>query len=92
MTFRLDDIFIVSKGEEAHRAHLMLVLQRLQGAGLAANSENCEFRKYEINFLGHHVTTTSIELLPGRVRVIVGHPAPTCVKELHYFLGCSRRH
>jgi len=47
----LDDIFIFGKGEAEHRNHLMLVLQRLQGAGLAANAEKCEFRKSELDFL-----------------------------------------
>ncbi len=49
----LDDIFIFSKGEEEHRTHLVLVLQRLQEAGLAANAEKCEFGKPELDFLGH---------------------------------------
>ena len=34
----LDDIFIFSKGEEEQKAHLMLVLWQLQGAGLTANT------------------------------------------------------
>jgi hypothetical protein len=85
----LDDIFIFSKGEAAHRAYLMLVLTRLQGAGLAANGEKCEFGKSELDFLGHCVTTAGIEPLPGRVQAIADHPLPTCVKELQNFLGVT---
>jgi hypothetical protein len=83
----LDDIFIFSKGEEEHRAHLMLLLQWLQGAGLAANAEKCEFGKPELDFLGHHITAGGIEPLPGWVQAIADHPAPTNVKELQNFLG-----
>ena len=83
----LDDIFIFSKGEEEHRTHLALVLQRLQEAGLAANAEKCEFGKPELDFLGHRVTAGGIEPLPGRVQAISDHPAPTNVKELQNFLG-----
>jgi hypothetical protein len=56
----LDDIFIFSKGEAEQRAHLMLVLQSLQGAGLAVYMEKCEFGKPELDFLGHHVTASGI--------------------------------
>ena len=83
----LDDIFIFSKGEAEHRVHLTLVLQRLQGAGLAANAEKCKFGKPKLDFLGHRVTAGSIELLPGRIQAIAEHPAPTNVKELQNFLG-----
>ena len=76
----VDDIIIFSKGEEEHRAHLVLVLQRLQGAGLAANAEKCEFGKPELDFLGHRVTAGGIEPLPGRVQAIADHPAPTNVR------------
>jgi len=74
----LDDIFIFSRGEEEHRAHLMLVLQWLQGAGLAANAEKCEFGKTELDF--------RIELLSGLVQAIGVHPAPTNIKELQNFV------
>ena len=83
----LDDIFIFSKGEAAHRSHLILVLHRLQAAGLAANAEKCEFGKSELDFLGHRVTAGGIEPLPGRVQAIADHPAPTNIKELQNFLG-----
>jgi len=83
----LDDIFIFSEGEAEHRAHLMLILRRLQEAGLAANAEKCEFGKPELDFLGHHVTAGVIEPLPGQVQAISEHPSPTNVKELQNFLG-----
>ena len=83
----LDDIFIFSKGEEEHRTHLALVLRRLQEAGLAANAEKYEFGKPELDFLGHRVTASGIEPLPGWVQAISDHPAPTNFKELQDFLG-----
>jgi hypothetical protein len=83
----LDNIFIFSKGEAEHRAHLMLVLQRLQDAGLAANAEKSKFGKSELDFLGHRVTAGDIQTLHGRVQAIAEHPAPTNVKELQNFLG-----
>jgi len=59
----LDDIFIFIKGEEEHKAHLILVLQGLQGAGLATNAENYEFGKSELDFPGHRVAGSGIEPL-----------------------------
>jgi hypothetical protein len=55
----LDDIFIFSKGDPEHRAHVMLFLQRLQGAGLATNAEKWELGKPKLDFLGHRVTATA---------------------------------
>jgi cleavage and polyadenylation specificity factor subunit 1 len=83
----LDDSFIFSKGEEEYRAHLMLVLPRVPGGGLAAKGEKWKVGKPELDFLGHRVTAGDIEPLPGRVQAISDHPAPTKVKELHNFLG-----
>ena len=83
----LDDIFICSRNEDEHRSHLMAVLQRLQGAGLAANAEKCEFGKPELDFLGHRVTAAGIEPLPDRVQAIMDHPAPVTVKDMQNFLG-----
>jgi hypothetical protein len=75
----LDDIFIFSKSEEEHRRHLMAVLQWLQGAGLAANADKCEFGKSELDFLGHRVSAAGIKLLPDRVQAIMDHPEPVTV-------------
>ena len=46
----LDNIF--SRGEEEFRAPLIVVLQHLQGASLAANNERCEFVKSEPGLSG----------------------------------------
>ena len=55
----------------------MPVLQRLQGAGLAANMEKWEFGKSKLDFLDQHIA--SIELLSGQVQVIMDNlPATVC--------------
>ncbi len=83
----LEDVIIGSHSMEEHLRHLRVLFQRLQQAGLVINREKCVFGAREVEFLGHHVTSSGISPIASRVAAINDHPQPTMVKELQGFLG-----
>ena len=78
----LNNIFIYSRGEEQHRCHLTEVLNHLKDSGLTMNREKYEFRKANMDFLGHKVTTSGIIPLLDRVETIKQHSHPYKNEEL----------
>jgi hypothetical protein len=63
------------------------ILQKLRAAGLKINKEKSQFRRSELKYLGHVVTTVGIATDPEKVSTIANYPAPRNVKELKSFLG-----
>ena len=58
----LDDILIVSKGNEIeHRNLVEAVLKKLDAENLALKLSKCEFFKQEVNWLGHHLSEVGIK-------------------------------
>lgn len=53
----LDDILIASKDEKEHIAHLRIIFDRLQQAGMTINVSKCLFGQSEISFLGYLVSS-----------------------------------
>lgn len=66
----IDDILIASHTPEEHTKHLEQVLARLQDHGLTIKEEKCNFRKNEVDYLGHRVTPDGIKPLDQKVRAI----------------------
>lgn len=90
----IDDILIYSYGEEEHRAHLRVVLQRLREEKLYAKYEMCEFWLREVSFLGHVVLGDGIKVDPKKTDVIRNWPRPLTPSDIRSFLGlagCYRR-
>ena len=57
----LDDILIVSKGNEREHGTLVeSVLQKLDDENLALKISKCEFFKQEVNWLGHHLSESGV--------------------------------
>ena len=53
MAIFLDDILLTGKDDEEHLQTLVLVLKRLQEAGLRLKITKCSFMSEEVMFLGH---------------------------------------
>ena len=51
----LDDIFITGRTQYEHVANLLLVLKRLDEAGLKLNNEKCHLFKPSVEYLGHKI-------------------------------------
>ena len=56
----LDDILLTGKDDEEHLQTLVLVLKRLQEAGLRLKRTKCSFMSEEVMFLGHKVDATGL--------------------------------
>ena len=57
----LDDMIIYSKMEEEHLTHLWAVLERFMKNGLKLKPSKCNFLWTKISYLGHKVSTASME-------------------------------
>jgi hypothetical protein len=66
MVVFIDDILVLSKTEEEHAEHLMLVLQKLREHKLYVKWSKCEFWLKEVSFLGHVVSNGGIEWILAR--------------------------
>lgn len=82
-----DDILVHSKDNKDHEKHLESCLQKLDKAGLKLHRDKCEFRKTEIEFLGHKISGTGITADPKKVEAIKDMDPPTNISELKRFLG-----
>jgi len=83
----LDDILIASKDEKEHIAHLRIIFDRLQRAGMTINVSKCLFGQEEISFLGYLVSSKGIKPTSEKVKSIVDYPKPKTLHELRRFLG-----
>ncbi|WMV45916.1 hypothetical protein MTR67_039301, partial [Solanum verrucosum] len=85
----IDDILIYSRGEEEHKGHLRVVLQRLREEKLYAKYEKCEFWLQEVAFLGHVVSGDGIKVDPKKTDVIRNWPRPLTPSDIRSFLGLA---
>ena len=83
----IDDILIFSETEADHRRHLEQVLQRMQEHKLHARLAKCEFFKNELEYLGYHVSSAGVSVLPSRTQAIADFETPSSWTELRSFLG-----
>jgi cleavage and polyadenylation specificity factor subunit 1 len=83
----LDDILIFSSSRTQHLSHLHTIFSILAENGLHINPAKCVFAQEEVDFLGHHITTTGLTPLPSHVQPILSFPPPTDAKSLQRFLG-----
>ncbi|CAH8667643.1 unnamed protein product [Dicrocoelium dendriticum] len=83
----LDDILVASSSEQEHLEHLRALFQRLTQHGVTVNPTKCELGKSTVEFLGHLVSSSGIEVLPAKIQAIKDFPAPTSFKHLRRFCG-----
>jgi hypothetical protein len=85
----VDNTYIHSKTPEEHLENQAIVLDRLNKAGLKLNLSKCSFWKKEIKILGYVVTSGKIKMDLDKVKAISEREAPTNIKQLQSFLGCT---
>ncbi|KAL8125530.1 hypothetical protein AgCh_012993 [Apium graveolens] len=66
-----DDILIYSKTREDHEKHLKTVLERLREKKLYAKFSKCEFWLRKVQFLGHIISESGIEVDPSKVEAVL---------------------
>ncbi len=83
----IDDILIFSHSKAEHLTQLRSVFQRLRLHGLVVSLAKCQFRRREIDFLGHRITSQGIVPLQTKVLAVREFEKPTTVKGLQEFIG-----
>ena len=63
------------------------VLGRLLEHDLYVKAEKCLFFQQSVSFLGHHISTSGVEMESDRSSAMRNWPTPTMIKEVQQFLG-----
>ena len=83
----IDDILIYSKSKEEYEEHLCIVIKVLQEHQLYAKFSKCDFHQPQIQYLGHIISETGIDVDPKKIKSIMDWPTPTSVTDIRSFLG-----
>ena len=78
----LDDILVVNRDRDEHRAHLAKLFGRLKNQGLVLNLAKCRWGQTSLQFLGHHVSQDGIALAADKVWAVTEFPQPKTVRQL----------
>ena len=84
---QIDDILVFGKDQDQHDAQLMVVLRRIQSAGVTLNKDKCKFSMSQVSFLGHIIDETGIRADPEKTAAIQNIEPPRTIPELRRFLG-----
>jgi Reverse transcriptase (RNA-dependent DNA polymerase) len=83
----LDNILIFSGNKDNHFQHVSKVLKQLRKHGLYANGKKCDFHSKSIDYLGHMIRPTGLQMDPAKVKVIQDWPEPRKVKDIQSFVS-----
>jgi hypothetical protein len=84
----LDDLIIYGKDQAEHDRNLQAVLEILEKYGVKLNKDKCLFSRTSLNFLGHTVSASGIQV-DDKYQAITNAPAPHDKKSLRSFLGLA---
>ena len=85
----IDDILIYSKTQEDHVIHLRILLELLRQEKLYAKFSKCEFWLPEIQFLGHIINASGIQVDPVKIEAVSKWEIPKSPTEVRSFLGLA---
>ena len=85
----LDDLIVFSKTFEEHMDHLSTIFKILSLHGLKLKLSKCTFAATRVQYLGHVVDASGVQVDPEKVVGICKMPYPTKVVELQSFLGMT---
>lgn len=83
----IDDILVWGSNQEEHDARLKRVLERAMEYNLKLSADKCEFRKSEVTYVGHRLTSKGVKPDPEKIRAVCNMVKPTCLKDLQTFMG-----
>ena len=87
----MDDILVHGKSKEEHDQRLLIVLRRLEEAGVTLNRKKCIFAQEQVKFLGQVVDRTGVRPDPDKVSAIANFKTPTCVGDIRRLLGMTNQ-
>jgi len=83
----LDDALCASSSEEEHIRHVDALLARFAECGMVINPAKCVFGASELDFLGHHISSSGIRPLATKIEALQVFPKPSTQKQLRRYLG-----
>lgn len=83
----LDDFIVFSGDWASHLADVREVLQRMRQIDLRVKLRKCSFAQQQVEFLGHRVSSSGVQIDAGRVRSLSSWPVPQTRQELERFHG-----
>ena len=82
-----DDIVVHKVTEEQHDNNMRKLMETACENGLVFNPDKCSLKAESAIFCGCLYDKNGIRPDPAKVEVIQAMPAPTCLGELHEFIG-----
>ena len=83
----VDDILLTGVDEQEHLSNLEKVLNKLDSAGVRLKCPKCTFMVYEVEYLGHKISSKGLHPTLDKIRAIREAPKPTNLTELKSFIG-----
>jgi transposase InsO family protein len=83
----LDDILVFSRSLEEHVAHLRAVLGKLRDNQLYAKLSKCEFARPQVEYLGHIISGSGLQVDPNKVAAVEKWATPKTIRDIQSFLG-----
>ena len=87
----LDDVIVFGRNFEEHLNRLELVFQRLSENRLKIKGSKCNFFQKRVNFLGHIISESGVEVNPGKVRAVEKMKEPSSLKDVWAIIENSFR-
>lgn len=83
----IDDILVWGKDQSEHDHRLNKLFERAKAWNLRLSASKCQFRKDEVEYVGHKLTKDGLKADPEKVRAVLEMSSPQNKKELQTFLG-----
>ena len=83
----IDDILIWGKDMQEHDERLKRVLDRVRESKMKLSSDNCQFRRNQVSYVGHVLTSEGVKPNPEKVRAVEAMSPSENKSELLTFLG-----
>jgi hypothetical protein len=84
-----DDILVFSPSWSSNLLHLVEVLLLLRQHCLFAKLSKCSFGNSKVEYLGHVVSGSGVEMDQSKIQAIIDWPYPKNLKQLRGFLGLT---
>ena len=85
----IDDNATYSNTFDSHLEHLRSTFEAARKAGIRFKASKCHFFYRQIEFVGHLVGASGIEMMPDKVKKVVEWPIPVNRTTLKGFLGLA---
>ncbi|XP_057294539.1 uncharacterized protein K02A2.6-like [Hydractinia symbiolongicarpus] len=88
---RIDDMIVGKSGIVKSMDDFLVFGKELSKNKVTLNLEKCQFRKTEVEFLGHKISKEGIQPLATKVEAFKKFPIPTNITELRRFMGMAQQ-